>query len=199
MLNRLLLGFCLLGLAACNSPGPSCYGEDGALDIDLAQTDGWELGALPLWTTPDAVETTYGLPDGSVSVIETPQGARPRTAVFGQPDTTDGPLLSPQFDLIGDTLAYPMFVSLQGRPLRAGADTLYHGDSVRRFGEAFPRSYSCSDSTVVGWPYMDREGGDRVFIVADSVRRAAIAFFFRDDQLQAVGIDGYEGWRRAQL
>ena len=193
----LVLGLLLVG--ACARPAADCYEASGGLRYDYATTDSWRLGPLPLWTTPAAVARVYGPADpapadtGFTRKLMGPT----RTRTFGSAESAgeDSP---PTFDLIGDTLAYPNVVSLRGRSLQTDRGAVRYGDPVEEVAALFPVSAACSGENASDWLYREPGRFDTFVAVADSARRARVAFLFRGDSLVAIGVAGYEGWSRTQ-
>lgn len=120
-----------------------------------------------------------------------------QTRSFGEVEAI-GADLSPTFDLIGDTLAYPNVVSLKGRLLMTDRGAVRYRDPVDEIAALFPISASCSGENASDWLYRERGRFDEFVAVADSARQARVVLLFREDGLVAVGVAGYEGWARAQ-
>ena len=155
--------------------------DSGGDFYTVVETDGWTVGDLPLWSSPEQLRAQLGAPDTSYQELVW-------TDVFGvmvfvvEADTLG-------FTTVRDSLAYPGWYPLRLGPLAAGPEVFEAGDPASKVERAFPESWRCRN-----WPLaanLSYLPYDTEVFVDDTTGGGRIAFWLRNDSLLAVGVDSH--------
>ncbi|PAP77206.1 hypothetical protein BSZ37_12575 [Rubrivirga marina] len=156
--------------------------QSGGDWYSVVQTDDWRIGALPFWSSPEAVRSALGTPDTVRSEFPWSDDL----GVIAYPRHPSGPVT---FNTLGDSLAYPKQFELGDNVLLTDRGRFGAGTPLSEFRNAFPESYRCRD-----WP-LGAGWSDGLYeselAVDDTSRVARVALWFRDGGLVAVGVSQY--------
>ena len=200
-MNRLLV-VCLLA-AGCTSEYERTYGEteadyearlsacservvSGEHVLTLVDSDRWQLGAAPFWSTSEEVRAALGPPDSTLpDEIPIEFGPELEDLVYARAgEGSDGRVV---MTVVNGSLAYLSSADLGAGPLSTDRGQFGLGAAVDEVREAFPESYECRDMAGYGGLYHERF--DPVLVAADTARGARLMLLFRDGRLVRVATD----------
>ena len=158
--------------------------DSGENFYSVVRTDSWEVGGVPVWSTPVRVRSQLGEPE-SVSREQIPW-----TDAFGvmryvsRSDTA-------WFSTFRDSLAYPTEYPLSFGALTTDRGTFRDGTSESEIAASFPESYRCRNWPLGASLYL-RPYDTEVFVDDTSDTGGRLVLWLREGQLRAVGV--YDHW-----
>ena len=159
----------------------------GEYILTLVDTDRWQLGAIPFWSTSERIREILGSPYSTSQGLDMDLGPSLSHFVYQRSGGgSDGRVV---LTVINDSLAYLSIADLGTEPLSTNQGKFELGTPLSEVREAFPESYECRDWAGIGGPYLDQY--DPVLAVTDTTRGANVLFVFRDEKLLGVRTDYY--------
>ena len=201
-MKRLLIS-CLL-VVGCTSEYERKYGESegeyearasacedrsaaGEHVFTLVDTDRWQVGSTPLWSTSAQVRANLG-PPGTTFGGLLPLEFGPDLEFLGYNRLGDGPAGRAGVTVVNDSLAYLSYAELRMGPLSTDRGRFEPGASLAEVREAFPESYDCRD-----WGTASLHGDQfhPILAVTDTARGAHVLLRFQGERLHSVDTDYY--------
>ena len=167
-----------------------CSGLDNSGDdvFSVAETAGWRVGPLPVWSTPGAIRQQLGEPDSTFRV-EKPWGGDSGFMRFViRSDTA-------WFNTFRDRLAFPTEFPLSLGALTTDRGTFEAGTAESEVAAAFAESYRCRNwPPAAAGPSLCARPYDTAVFVDDQLETGGrLVLWLRDGRLEAVGVDDYWG------
>ena len=202
-MTRLLV--CCLVVVGCTSEYERTYGETEAeyearmsscsdrLAADehvltLVDSERWQVGELPFWSTPEEVRAALGPPDSTLP-DDIPVEFGPDLYDLVYESAGEGSGGRVVVTVVNDSLAYVPRADLGAGPLSTDRGRFGLGAAVAEIREAFPESYECRDMAVFDGLYHDQFYP--VLVVADTARGARLVLLFKDGGLLSVRTNYY--------